>query len=223
MHKKKNYPRLKKFCQGLGINLFGVADISQIKKDFLISEKILERFDKAISLGVRLSEGILEEIQDKPTRLYFHHYRTMNSFLDQIALRLTNLIQDNGFQALPIPASQIIDWEEQKGHLSHKRIGYLAGLGWIGRNNLLVNKELGSQFRLVTILTDMPLNIDKPTDEDCGNCLFCIDVCPARAIKETPQDFDHLKCFEKLKEFQRQKIVDQYICGICVKVCKGNL
>jgi len=222
MNEERNYLNLKRFCQDLGINLFGVADISKIKKDFLISQKILERFDKAISLGVRLSESILEEIQDKPTRLYFHHYRTTNLFLDQIALRLTDLIQNEGFSALPIPASQIVNWEKQIGHLSHKRIGYLSGLGWMGRNNLLVNREFGSQFRLTTVLTDMPLKIDEPTKEDCGNCHLCRDVCPVGAIKENWKDFDHLRCFEKLKEFQRQKIVDQYICGICVKVCRGR-
>lgn len=223
MEKDKNYLLLKKFCQGLGIDLFGVADISQVKEDFLISDKILERFDKAISLGVRLCRSILEEIEDQPTKLYFQHYRTVNTFLDQMALRLTNLIQKKGFSALPIPASQIVDWEKQKGHLSHKKIGYLAGLGWIGRNNLLVNKEFGSQFRLIAVLTNIPLKVDKPKKLNCGDCRLCIDACPVGAIKENLGDFNHLKCFEKLKEFQRRHIVEQYICGICVKACRGNL
>jgi len=121
-----------------------------------------------------------------------------------------------------MPASQILDWQNQKAHLSHKKIGYLAGLGWIGRNNLLVNRKLGSQFRLASILTDMPLKKDKPLKLDCGSCRLCLAVCPAQAIKESARDFDHHKCFEKLQEFQKQKLVDQYICGICVKVCKGK-
>lgn len=222
MDGNKNYLILKRFCQDLGVDLFGVADIDKIKKGFLLSQKLLERFDKAISLGLRLSGSILEEIEDAPTRLYFHHYRTVNSFLDQAALKLCNYIQKKGFLAIPIPASQIIDWQEQKAHLSHKEIGYLAGLGWIGRNNLLVNKDLGSQFRLVSILTDMPLKTDKPIRKDCGDCKLCVKICPSEAIKENPREFDHMKCFEKLKEFQKQRLVDQYICGICVKVCKGE-
>jgi epoxyqueuosine reductase QueG len=220
MNRKRNYLDLKEFCQNLGINLFGVADISQIKRDFLISDKILERFDKAISLGVRLSQSILEEIESQPTRLYFHHYCTTNAFLDQVASRLTNFIQSKGFGALPIPASQIVDWERQKGHVSHRKIGYLAGLGWMGRNNLLVNKEFGSQFRLVGILTNLPLEIDKPAEENCRDCRLCIEVCPVGAIREKFEDFDFLTCFENLKEFQRQRIVDQHICGICLKACK---
>ena len=222
MDKNKNYTQLKKFAKSLGIDLFGVADISKIKNDFVLSDKLIKKIDKAIVLGVRLSGGILEEIADHPTKLYFHHYRTLNAFLDQAALRLTNVIQDKGFLALSIPASQILDWQNQKAHLSHKKLGYFAGLGWIGRNNLLVNAVFGSRLRLVTVLTEMPLKIDRPVRQNCGSCLLCIKVCPAGAIKENKTDFDHLRCFEKLKEFQKLRLADQYICGICVKACTGR-
>jgi epoxyqueuosine reductase QueG len=223
MEKNKNYLNLKKFCQNLGVDLFGVADISEIKKDFLISQEVLKNLDRAACLGVRLSAGILSEIKDSPTKLYFHHYKTINAFLDQTALKVATFIQKKGFQAMPVPASQIVDWQNQKAHLSHKKIGVLAGLGWIGRNNLLVNKSFGSQFRLVSILTDMPLKFDKYVEGACQTCMLCVKICPSQAIKENPEDFDHTRCFEKLKEFQRQRLVDQYICGICVKVCKGEI
>ena len=222
MDKKRNYAHLEKFCRNLDIDLFGVADITKIKRDFMLPQNLQDKFDKALSLGVRLSSSILEEIINAPTRLYFHHYRTVNAFLDQAALKVCNYVQNKGFLALPIPASQILDWQNQKAHLSHKKIGFLAGLGWIGRNNLLVNEQLGSQFRLVSILTNMPLKMGKPIKKDCQECRLCITVCPSKAIKENPSDFDHLGCFEKLKEFQKQKLVDQYICGICVKVCEGD-
>lgn len=223
MDKNKNYLNLKKFCQGLGIDLFGVADVSKTKNEFIISKNVLEKIECAVCLGVRLSSSILEEIQDAPTKLYFHHYRTVNAFLDQAAFKVSNYLQKKDYLAIPIPASQIVDWQNQKAHLSHKKIGYLAGLGWIGRNNLLVNKILGSQFRLVSILTNLPLKTDKPVEKDCGNCRLCVTICPAKAIKDNPLDFNHLKCFEKLKEFQKQRLVDQYICGVCVKACKGRI
>jgi len=222
MDKNKNYINLKKFANTQGIELFGVADIEKVKNTFSISEKLLQKLDKAVCLGMRLSASVLDEISSSPTRLYFHHYRTVNASLDQAALKVANFIQSKGFMALPIPASIILDWENQKAHLSHKQLGVLAGLGWIGRNNLLVNKKLGSQFRLATILTDMPLKLDKQTKEDCGACRLCVKMCPAVAIKENPVDFEHIKCFEKLKEFQKQRLVDQYICGVCVNVCKGK-
>ncbi|HAH19761.1 MAG: hypothetical protein A2Y00_10580 [Omnitrophica WOR_2 bacterium GWF2_43_52] len=222
MPKLENYRKIKKFCLEWGADLFGAAEISSLKGTFVITPRIVEGLQSAISLGVRASCEVLGEIEQQPTKLYFHHYRTINMFLDQLALRLSNYIQNLGFRSLPIPASQIVDWQKQTAHLSHKHIAYLAGLGWIGRNNLMVNNKLGSQFRLVTVLTDMPLKSDKPTQEDCGNCRACVVLCPVKAIKEKREDFDHLGCFALLKEFQKQKIVDQYICGICVKACRGK-
>jgi epoxyqueuosine reductase QueG len=135
---------------------------------------------------------------------------------------MSNYIGQLGYSALPIAASQIVDWQNQRAHLSHKRIGNAAGLGWIGRNNLLVNDKYGCQFRLVTILSDMPLITDKPVNKDCGKCHKCIETCPAQAIKEEPEDFLHIQCFEKLKEFQKKGYVGQYICGVCIKACSGK-
>jgi epoxyqueuosine reductase len=220
--KNKNYLILKKTCLKEGLDLFGVADISAIKNEFQISPKTLENLDKAICLGLRLSQSILSEMEDKPTKLYFHHYKIINSFLDQAALKLGNIIQKKGYSALAIPATQIIDWEKNTAHLSHRRLGVLAGLGWIGRNNLLVNEKLGSQFRLVSVLTDMPLTIDKPSRKDCGACRLCIRICPAGAIQEGATDFNHAKCFEKLKSFQSQRQVEQFVCGVCVNACQGD-
>ncbi|MFA6350644.1 MAG: hypothetical protein WCY12_06970 [Candidatus Omnitrophota bacterium] len=222
MDKNNNYAGLKKFSLDAGVDLFGVADISGIRKEFAIKENIASKLDRAVCLGTRLSSAVLEEIIDSPTKIYFHHYRTVNALLDQTALKIANFIQRKGFLAFPIPASVILDWQNQTAHLSHKKIAQLAGLGWIGRNNLLVSGKLGSQLRLVTILTDMPLKTDKPAKKDCGTCHLCVNLCPAQAIKDKPEDFGHIKCFEKLKEFQKNKLVDQYICGVCVNACKGS-
>lgn len=213
---------LKKFCFEAGTDLFGVADIKDIKKEFVLSGSTVEKISRAVSLAVRLSAGVLEELKDAPNQLYFYHYKTANFFLDQLAFRAANFIQKKGFVAIPIPASQIIDWKLQKAHLSHKKIAYLAGLGWRGRNNLLVNKALGSQFRLATVLTDMPLKAGKPLKGDCGNCLRCVKLCPAAAIKENPKDFNSVGCFEKLREFQKHRAVEQYVCGVCMNACRGE-
>jgi len=222
MDKDKNYIALKKFCQDLGMDLFGVADIQDVKQGFVVSPELLTRLDKAVVLGGRLSKTVLAELIAAPTRLYSYHYRTLNSLLDQSALKATLYIEAQGYLALPVPTSQILDWKKQTGHLSHKKMGELAGLGWIGRNNMLVNKDYGSQFRLVTILTNMPLLIDKPVQDNCGPCRLCVDVCPAKAIQENVADFGHIKCFDAIKGFQKLHLAEQYICGVCVNVCRGN-
>lgn len=220
--KEKNYLDLKNFCEEQGIDIFGVADISKIRGEFNISLKVAQNLDKAICLGVMLSGAVLSEIDIVPTKLYFHHYKIVNSFIDHIALRLCNIIQKKGFLALAIPATQIIDWQKNIGHLSHRKLGVLAGLGWIGRNNLLVNEKLGSQFRIVSVLTNMPLKADQISKKDCGTCRLCVKICPSQAIKDNPADFDHVKCFEKLKSFQKQRQAEQFVCGVCVNVCKGR-
>ena len=221
MSAEKNSESIKALAKEIGFSLCGVADITEIRKEFYLGLDFVVRFDRAVCLGKRLLDPVIEDIKDRPTILYFHHYRQLNFFLDRGAFLLSTHIQDKGFQALPIPASQIIDWDKQKSHVSHKKVGRLAGLGWIGRNNLLVNPQLGSRHRLVTILTDLPLEPDKLLDKDCGECVACLATCPAQAIKENKEDFDHWACFDKLKEFRRQGVVGQHICGVCVKSCKG--
>ena len=80
---KRNYHLIKKFCLAQGVDLFGVADIRPIKNEIAISVKVLEKLDRAVSLGTRLSTAILEEIEASPTRLYYYHYKTLNALIDQ--------------------------------------------------------------------------------------------------------------------------------------------
>lgn len=220
---EKNYTILKNFALSQGAALFGVCRLTESLKEKVkeISDKTLKELPLAISIGVRLSEKIIEDIEDHPTFLYLHHYRQANYLLDRIAFLLSNFIQQQGYKALAIPASQVIDWEKQKAHLSHKHVAEQAGLGWIGKNNLLVTPRWGARVRLVSILTDFPLKEDKKIKATCGNCRNCLSVCPAGAIKEKKEEFDHLACFEQLKKFRKYGI-SHYICGICVKACKGK-
>ena len=221
--KEDNYQQLYHWALERGVPLFGVADIQVFKKDILhLKKETIDSFISGISLAVRLSDSVLEEIEDRPTQLYFHHYRQANFFLDRVAFRLVDFIQGMGCDALPIPASQIVDWENQQGHLSHKKVAIEAGLGWIGRNNLLVNPNYGARIRLVTILTNLPLKHDHPIGDDCSRCRKCLAVCPAGAIKERQEEFDHLKCFEQLRLFKKRDHIGQYICGVCVKACRGT-
>jgi len=212
---------LKAFAAGLGFDLFGVADVTGIRGDFLLEPGTRDRFDRAVALGRRLSGAVLDDIPDHPTSLYFHHYRQVNNFLDRGALLVAGEIQARGYGALPVAASQIVDWERQRAHVSHKHVGRAAGLGWFGRNNLLVNPELGAQFRLVTVLTDMPLEPGAPLDRGCGACRACVRACPCGAIKDARDAFDHRACYETLKEFRTKGYTTQFICGICVRDCGG--
>ena len=213
---------LREYVGSLGIDFVGVADVTRARGEFLLETSLREKFDRGLVLGKRLLPSVLDELRDSPTPLYMHHYRQVNYLLDRAALLTAGLIHEQGYRALPIAASQIIDWQRQRAHVSHKEIGRLAGLGWLGRNNLLINPDCGAQWRLVTVLTDMPLEASAPLESDCGECHRCESSCPAAAIKETREAFDHLACYEKLKEFRRSGAVSQFICGLCVRACRGR-
>lgn len=221
---EENYSLLKDVALSCGISLFGVCRIDSFKEKIMgISPEVIESLPFAISLAFRLSDKVIEDIKDHPTQLYLHHYRQVNYLLDRVALLIADNIQKRGYDALPIPASQVIDWENQKGHLSHKLVAQEAGLGWIGRNNLLVTPEWGARVRLVTVLTNLPLKTDRRLKKDCDSCKACTQVCPAQAIKEKKEEFDHIACFETMKKFRKEYNISHYICGICVKACKGQI
>lgn len=223
MTEKENIESLHEISKKWGASLFGVASALQLEeKHHLFSSKLLGKFPFAISIGFHLSDSILDDIETEPTPLYFHHYQRTNILLDTIGLIITSEIQKYGYNAIPIAASQIVDWKNQKGHISHKHVARLAGLGWIGRNNLLVNEHFGSRIRLVSILTDLPLTVNHPSSRNCGSCRECIPVCPVGAISERQEDFNHLACYEQLRTFAKTLHFSHNICGICVKACRGN-
>jgi epoxyqueuosine reductase len=223
MSKAENTSKIESLCRQWGASLFGVADLRPFNKDkVLLSPSVMEELPFGISVGFHLSDAILEGIQDQPTPLYFHHYQRVNILLDTIGLTVTAAIQELGYEAMPIAASQILDWKTQRGLLSHKHVAKAAGLGWIGRNNLFVNRRFGSRVRLVTVLSNFPLETSLASSEECGTCRACLAVCPTRAIKERQEDFDHLGCYEQLKVFSKTLHFSHHICGICVKACQGQ-
>jgi epoxyqueuosine reductase QueG len=219
---QENRNLLEQFRRECSLDLLGVADMRQGDQAHAgLPENICNSLPLAVVLALRVSRAVLSTLEDGPNLLYFHHYRQVNAQLDRAATRIAAEIERRGSLALPIPASQIVDWEKMAGQVSHKAIARLAGLGWHGRNNLLVTPQLGAQVRLTTILTDFPLAPDHPLEADCGSCCRCVAVCPAKAIGETPVAFDLPACYDKLNEFRKTRRVQQHICGVCVKACFG--
>jgi epoxyqueuosine reductase len=182
--------------------------------------EIDDKFAGAIVFGYALSKSVLATIKDRPTLIYKHHYKTVNWILDQTAYHCARYIENMGNKALAIPASQLIDWQAHKGHISHRTLAREAGLGHIGRCGSLIHPVYGAQVRYVSILTDLEFEPDQRIDGDCGSCRKCIDACPAHAITEHGVDIK--RCYEKLCEFSRIRGIGQHICGVCIKVCDGQ-
>lgn len=217
------YEQLEELARARGGAVFAVADVAGLRRDYPEEFRLCPGdYPRGVVVGVRLSAAVLEGIVDRPTPLYFHHYRQVNYLLDRIALELAAMLQSGGHRALAIPASQVVERDPPRGHLSHKLLGWQAGLGWRGRNNLLVNPEFGSELRYVSILTDADLPCGVPPEGDCGNCRACVGVCPAEAIREDPLKFDLEACYAKLCEFAKIPYIGQHICGVCVKACSPD-
>lgn len=214
---------LARLTRDAGVDFAGVADISHGKEHFFhLPEKLLGKMDRAVVIGVRLSPGVLESIETGPTLVYYHHYKQINTMLDQAALQIGREITKMGYRAVPVAASQLVDWDRLLGHVSHKALAALAGLGWRGRNNLLVTERWGAQVRLASVLTDLPLEPGRTQARDCGDCRACLAVCPAGAIKEDVRDFDGPACYAKLRYFTKTVRIGQNICGLCVRACAGK-
>lgn len=215
------YEELKEFALSLGLDMFGVCSIKKEVERFHRDIRQKARsLQYAISLGLSLSYSILDTITDGPNDIYKTHYRQANALLDNASFRISREIQGMGFDALPIAASFTVDDKMQTGHLSHKWIAELAGLGWRGRNNLLVNRQFGSHLRLTTILTDIPLNTDDPVEFGCDDCFACVGECPARALGEMPGDYNFDRCYSQLLKYSRRNNFGQFISGHCIKACK---
>lgn len=203
--------------------VFGVADLASMRGQIpeLLAD-IPGDFSRAVVLGMRLQDAVVDGIIDHPTPLYFHNYRQLNYQLDRAAFAVADRLQTGGAASIAVPASQIIRNNPLRGHISHKLLGWAAGLGFIGHNTLLVHPVFGSRLRYVSVLTDLPLPADKPHTGSCGQCRACIPVCPAQAIGETKEDFNLDACSRTLTEFSKLPFVGQHICGICVKACDGQ-
>ena len=186
-----------------------------------------------VSLVVRLSDAVVEELRGAPTHSYFHHYRTVNAFLDRAMLRLGLALQAEGWRYLPIPASQSVPTPEDPrgyhGRWSHKKAAVLAGLGTVGTSGLFLHREWGPRVRLGTVFTDCPL-AEAPSPillpERCRGCGACAAACPAGAIlgrvwEPGMEEFslvDPEKCSRYMKE-HFQRIGRGAVCGLCMRAC----
>ncbi|OEK03241.1 tRNA epoxyqueuosine(34) reductase QueG [Roseivirga sp. 4D4] len=104
-----------------------------------------------------------------------------------------------------------------------------SGLGWIGKNTLLINKDRGSFYFLAELIIDLELEVDGPIKDYCGTCTKCIDACPTDAI--TPYELDASKCISYLtielkdqlpSEFKGKMEGWAFGCDICQDVCPWN-
>ena len=209
--------------------IVGFADLNGIIED--------STFRYGLVIGKRLNSQIIDSIIDGPTLEYFKHYKDVNAELSALIHKIAGRISDTGFGCKivePTVGAAVTSTENYKLTLrtpiSHKMIGTRAGLGWIGKTDLFISRKFGPRLRLVSLLTDYPLEISAvPINKSkCGKCNICVESCPVKAATgqlwdvNTDRDafFNAHKCRDNCKELTRTRInVNATICGICVSVC----
>ena len=106
-----------------------------------------------------------------------------------------------------------------------------SGVGWVGKNTLLINPKAGSFFFLAELIIDLPLVYDNPIKDYCGTCRRCIDACPTEAISPDGYFMDGSKCISYLTIELKENIPPQYEgkmddwmfgCDVCQDVCPWN-
>lgn len=108
----------------------------------------------------------------------------------------------------------------------------LSGLGWIGKNTLLIHPKKGSFFFLAEIIIDVELVYDSALTDHCGTCKRCIEACPTQAIAQDGYVMDGSKCISYLTiELKDTDIPESFVgkmdnwifgCDICQQVCPWN-
>lgn len=221
---------LEQYAESLCLDLFGVADLASAH-DFVMSKggENIARFPRAICIGIRLLDGVVDELwrHEEPSAIFTYRglYDSVNSALCLDAMLIAKKIEAAGFRAYPIPASQEVNRRDLEAAFSHKLAGNLAGLGWIGKSCLLITPLHGPRVRLATILTDAPLETGTPIPNRCGKCVKCIQACPAGAItgarfdSSEPREvrFKAQLCDDYTE--QRKSTIGDSLCGLCVYVC----
>jgi epoxyqueuosine reductase QueG len=217
--------------RSLDSDYFGVADLSSAH-EFILWQggERVARYPGAIVIGMALQDDIVNLLQDDDTAaaiLYRHSsYDVVNLALDQIGLRVANVLQRAGFNTFPVPASKRTDDDHISGIFSHKLAAHLAGLGWIGKSCLLVTPDHGPRVRWVTVLTDAPLRpTGSPVEQQCGECSACVDICPQHAFTGKPfrkdelreARFDAAACDRYFREQEKSRSV--VVCGLCLYIC----
>jgi epoxyqueuosine reductase len=147
------------------------------------------------------------------------YHKLMRNRLQKLAERIRGTVGDFGYRAY-VDSAPVLE----------KALARNAGLGWIGKHTVLINRQAGSYFFLGELYTNLPLPVDQPASAHCGTCRKCIDICPTQAIV-APYRLDARRCISYLTIELKGSIPEElrapignriFGCDDCQLICPWN-
>lgn len=182
-----------------------------------------KHFPVAILFGIPFTPGYLQKVTASPdyvqemiknNKVNEDEFHLKEIEYDGLADKLAAYLNSKGFSSYSqsegnIMLSGYYDQTSKTTPLPHKTIGKLAGLGWIGKNNLLVTPQFGCAICMCTVLTNAPLKSDHHdrVTATCGNCTRCLNSCPTGALKGNTWNINTT----------RDQMIDIDKCNSCMK------
>jgi epoxyqueuosine reductase QueG len=218
--------RIKEIVRSLGADLCGIAPVERFReapKGFRPND-IYKNCKSVLVFAKKLPSESLFTSNCIP---YTHVGNIMIQKVDWLGIEVCLRLESHGIRSVPIPSADPYEhWEPERSYgraiLSLRHAGYLAGLGVLGKNTLLMNKAYGNMIQLGAVLVDVDLEGDTiATYEGCpSDCQLCIDSCPQGALdgKTVNQQF----C-RPLSQYRTKKgyILDK--CNLCRRICPNCL
>jgi epoxyqueuosine reductase QueG len=201
---------VKRMVLDMGADIVGVADYD---RRFAFTQAGEPAHRSVVVYGIAMSYDTMADIgprsQDEVHRVYHA--------LDDIGVRLAHQLAAYGYGATMQP---------NEGDIPLPALGYLAGLGELGKHGSLISPALGSSFRLGAVTTTMPLVPDGPKDygidEVCATCNVCTRFCPGDAIKPAKQVVNGIERWHVDTPACEPYFHRLYGCKICLMVCPLN-
>lgn len=203
----------------------------QVIEERIYPEKTFENPKTIISIALAYPTKIKEDIPKDEKRGMFSRASWGIDYHDVLKDRLTKLIAY--IQSLAVEKESMENWrfapQVDTGELVDVAVAQRAGLGFIGRNGLLITEEFGSFVYLGEIITNIDFEVDEPVPFGCGDCTRCVTACPTQALLGNGS-MNAQRCLSyqtqtkgMMPEEYRKKMRNViYGCDICQMVCPYN-
>jgi len=217
---------IKEIALDLGADLCGIAPADRFD-DAPDGFHPKDVYSKCKSVVVFLKRMPQDAIIAQNPVVYSHAAYQLYDTLDKIGLNLCLRLERLGVLSVPVPTDvPYLHWDADNNHgmgiISLRHAAYNAGLGILGRNTLLINKELGNMVYIGAILVEATLDAD-PIIQDFAcppNCRLCLDACPVEALDGITVN---QKLCREVSSFQHARGWDIYSCSRCRQVCPMRL